>query len=132
MPGDDGAERLADAVAASALEVSGGGRRRMVLLVVDPETPGAGLLTPAQARRYLTAMRVPLEVWTAADTEAVRRVWGMARDVGRPRRLAAAVDELVARLDRQLIVWLEGRLLPSEIELTAEGRRHLAFPGPTG
>lgn len=128
VPGDGSAERLADAVAAAGLEVAGGGRRRAVLLVVDPETPDAGAFTPEQASRYLSAMRVPLEVWTAGDAAAVRRTWGAARDVGRPRRLAAAVEELSGRLDRQLVVWLEGRLLPSEIELTAEGSRHVGFP----
>ncbi len=129
VPGDGRAERLADAVAASGLEVSGGGRRRAVLLVVDPRTADGSFLTPGQAELYLSAMRVPLAVWTAGDTEAVRRVWGVARDVGKPRRLSAAVAELKARLDRQLVIWLQGRLLPSEIELTAEGRRYLALPG---
>ena len=51
-----------------------------------------------------------------------------ARDVSKPRRLKAAVEELRSNLDRQLVVWLEGRLLPHEIELTAEGRRHVSFP----
>ena len=60
------------------------------------------------------------------------QAWGTARDVSKPRWLAAGVEELVRRLDRQLIVWLEGRLLPPEIELTAEGQRHVAFPGPAG
>ncbi len=129
VPGDERAERLADAVAASGLEVAGGGRRRAVLLVVDPATPDAGVFTPRQALLYLDAMRVPLEVWTAGDTQPVRRVWGAARDVSRPRRLSAAVAALERRLDRQLVVWLEGRLLPSEVELTAEGARHVEFPG---
>ena len=128
VPGDERAERLADAVAASGLEVSGGGRRRAVLLVVDPATPDASGFSPRQVELYLAAMRVPLEVWTAGDTAAVRRVWGAARDVSKPRRLSAAVEELRVRLDRQLVVWLEGRLLPPEIELTPEGRRHVAFP----
>ncbi len=128
-PGDESAERLADAVAAAALEVSGGGRRRAVLLVVDPGTPDAGVFTPPQAIGYLSAMRVPLEVWTAGDLGPVRRAWGAARDVSRPRRLAAAVARLEDRLDRQLVVWLEGRLLPSEVELTPVGGRHVAFPG---
>ncbi len=132
VPGDDRPERLADAVAAAGLEVSGGGRRRAVLLVVDPETHDDSGFTPRQTRRYLAAMRVPLEVWTAGDAAAARRVWGKARDVGRPRRLSAAVEELKSRLDRQLVVWLEGRLLPSEIELTAEGRRHVRFAGAGG
>jgi hypothetical protein len=77
-------------------------------------------------------MRVPLEVWTAGDTEAVRRVWSTARDVSRPRRLSAAVEQLKSRLDRQLVIWFEGRLLPSETELTAEGERHVTFPSAGG
>ena len=128
IPADERAERLADAVAASGMEVAGGGRRRAVLLVVDPETPDGSALTPRQAGLYLAAMRVPLEVWTAGDALAVRRIWGEARDVSKPKRLSAAVEELRARLDRQMVVWLEGRLLPTEIELTAEGRRHVIFP----
>ena len=127
---DDRGERLADAVAASALEISGGGRRRVVLLVVDPRTPDVSAFEPGEAKRYLNAMRVPLEVWTAGDPGAVRLIWGTARDISRPRRLATAVEALESRLDRQLVVWLEGRLLPSEIEITPEGRRHVRFPGP--
>ncbi len=128
VPGDDSPERLADAVAAAGLEVSGGGRRRAVLLVVDPRTKDASALDPRKAELYLTAMRVPLAVWTAGDVEAVHRVWGAARDVSKPRRLSEAVAELKNRLDRQLVIWLEGHLLPSEIELTAEGQRHVALP----
>lgn len=128
VPADERPERLADAVAAAGLEVSGGGRRRAVLLVIDPSTPDASAFTARQAAQYLSAMRVPLEVWTAGDPEAVRRVWGAARDVSRPRLLRAAVRELQSRLDRQLVMWLEGRLLPSEIELTAAGQRHGRFP----
>jgi hypothetical protein len=131
VPVDESAERLADAVAAAGLEVSGGGRRRAVLLVVDAGTPDAGVFTPPQAIGYLNAMRVPLEVWTAGELAPVRRAWGAARDVSRPRRLAAAVARLEDLLDRQLVVWLEGRLLPPEIELTVEGGRHIAFPGGT-
>ncbi len=100
-----------------------------MLLVVDPRTRDASALTPRQAELYLTAMRVPLAVWTAGDVEAVRRIWGTACDVSKPRRLSEAVEELRNRLDRQLVIWLEGHLLPPEIELTAEGRRHVAFPG---
>jgi hypothetical protein len=128
LPADDRPERLADAVAASGLEVAGGGRRRMVLLVVDPATKDASGFTARQAELYLQAMRVPLAVWTAGDVKAVRGVWGTARDVSRAGRLSDAVDELMGRLDRQLVIWLEGRLLPTEIELSAEGLRHVAFP----
>ena len=125
---DDRAERLADAVAGAGLEVAGGGRRRLVLLVVDPSTPDGGVFTPSDATRYLSAMRVPLEVWTAGDVAAVRREWGAARDVSKPRRLSGAVTELERRLDRQLVIWLEGRLLPSEIQLTAAGERRVRLP----
>ncbi len=128
LPADDSPERMADAVAAAGLEISGGGRRRAVLLVVDPRTRDASALEPRQATLYLDAMRVPLAVWTAGDAETVRRLWGAARDVGKPKRLSDAVAELKNRLDRQLVIWLEGHLLPPEIELTAEGRRHVALP----
>ena len=128
VPGTSGAERLADAVAAAGLEISGGSRRRTVLLVVDPKTHDGSALAPHQAGLYLSAMRVPLEVWTAGDSEAVRQIWGDARNISKPQRLSQAVAELKSRLDRQLVIWLEGRLLPSEIELSAEGRRHVAFP----
>ncbi len=103
IPGDARGERLADAVAAAGLEISGGGRRRAVLLVVDPRTPDVSSLTPHQAGRYLTAMRVPLEVWTAGDVEAVRRVWGAARDapdrkLSRLRRLGPTLRRVGAAL----------------------------------
>ncbi len=128
IPSDGRPERLADAVAAAALEIAGGGRRRIVLLVVDPRTPDRSSLTPSQAAQYLDAVRVPLAVWTAGDAEAVSRVWGAGRNVARPGRMSDAVDELMGRLDRQLVIWLKGRLLPNDIELTAEGERHITFP----
>jgi hypothetical protein len=129
IPVDGRPERLADAVAAAGLEVAGGGRRRIVLLVVDPKTTDASSLTPQLASTYLDAIHVPLEVWTAGDARAVGQTWGTARELDKRQSLSDAVDELIARLDRQLVIWLEGRLLPNEILLTAEGRQHVRFPG---
>lgn len=118
----EGVERLADAVAAAGVAVAAGGRPRAVVLVASPSRFDESQHSPAAVRRYLEALRVPFAVWAPVDAELVAARWPQARAVDSRRKLRAAVEDLRRRLDRQLVVWLEGRLLPQEIELTPEAR----------
>jgi hypothetical protein len=80
---------------------------------------------------------VPLYVWYAgsgADDAGgggggarrerlaeVRRAWGEGEEVRLVDDLVRASQTLRRDLDRQRVVWLDGRWLPAEIELRAGG-----------
>jgi hypothetical protein len=131
------AQWLADAVAIAAIQAAAGKRPRAVLLVLGDGDPGHGRHTPAQALQLLRALRVPLYVWYAgsgADDAGgggggarrerlaeVRRAWGEGEEVRLVDDLVRASQTLRRDLDRQRVVWLDGRWLPAEIELRAGG-----------
>lgn len=117
--------RIADAVAVAGLQAVAENHRRAVLLILGREVTDASRYDPATARRYLAAVHVPLVVWSlyGADT-ALARAWGPVEDVSSLPRMKEAVARLRGELDRQQIVWLDGRHLPQDIALTpaaAEG-----------
>ena len=96
-------------------------RRRAVLLITAPAAPDFSTASAADARDFLSALQVPLYVWSfgAADPG-----WGDVVDLGDPgqpakvaSQLAKATIALERDLKRQRIVWLKGRHLPHRIEL---------------
>ena len=120
----DDPPRLASAVAVAGLAAYRGRNRRAVVVVPRARPLADASLTPAQARRYLERLRVPLVVWNPESGPAPHLdAWGRTRRVGSLKQLASAFEELSELLDRQWIVWLDGRHLPQEVELTerAEG-----------
>lgn len=112
--------RLNSAVAVAGLAAYRGRNRRAVV-IVPAEKPDADLsLTPGQARRYLDRLAVPLVVWNPESGSAPHlEPWGEVRKVGSLKQLAAAFEEVSALLDQQWIVWLDGRHLPQDIELSS-------------
>jgi len=116
-------QRLTDAVAAAGLLAAGRNRRRAVVLVLGDRADEASQLEPAMVKRYLAQLGVPLLVWSAggADDE-FQRSWGEVIDVSSLGHLERAVEDLEHLLDRQRIVWLDGRHLPQRIELAATGK----------
>ncbi len=116
----DEAPRLASAVAVAGLAAYRGRNRRAVV-IVPPEKPDADVsLTPAQARRYLERLAVPLFVWNPESGSASHlEPWGEVRKAGSLKQLAVAFEEVSALLDQQWIVWLDGRHLPQDIELSS-------------
>ena len=125
---------LAEAVAIAGMTAHASSRRRAVLVILDGEPDDASDYSPAAVRKYLSLLRVPLDVWTTAP--GTRSAWSGARYVGdRPRRpgsvesFHAAVRDLDRDLQRQRIVWLRGRHLPHEVELSVEARSRLSFAG---
>jgi hypothetical protein len=113
--------RLADAVALAAITASERERRRMVLLVLDGDGGDASQYRADAVRRYLERMRVPLLVWSTAEpTDAVRAAWGAVARVDSTGRLERAARALAAHLDRQRVVWVEGRHLPQRVVLPPE------------
>lgn len=117
------AQRLTDAVAAAGLLAAGRNRRRAVVLVLGDHADQDSRLEPAMVRRYLGQLGVPLLVWSASgeDPES-QRSWGEVIDVHTLGRLERAVEDLDRLLDRQRIVWLDGRHLPQRIELAVTGK----------
>lgn len=128
---DPDAPRFADAVAVGGLQAMAGGRRRAVVLVLGDETTDRSFYTPAQARAYLKALRVPLVVWSLEPRPSpLAAAWGPVADVSSRSKLRRAVDALRTLLDTQRVVWVPGLHLPGSVELTAAARsRGLSWAG---
>ena len=119
-------QRVADAVALAGLHAASGERRRAVVLALDPATVDDSHFEPAEVRRFLQHLRVPLVVWSVTG-EAVPG-WGEAVPVDSWSRLREATRELRRSLDRQAVVWVEGHHLPQQVELV-EGELEVAWAG---
>ena len=62
---------------------------------------------------------MPVLVWNpGGKTPEHHGAWGEVRRVGSLRLLAAAFEELRGLLAEQWIVWLDGRHLPQDVELS--------------
>jgi hypothetical protein len=116
-PGPD--PRFADAAAVAGLHALESGTRRAVVLVLGRKTPDVSRYTPALVRGYFDRIRVPLYVWRF-DPSAPGKPdpWGPAQDVSNTAKLRDAVDRLRRDLESQAVVWVEGKYLPQQIELS--------------
>jgi hypothetical protein len=121
-PGVLPAPRLADAVAVAGLSSVARNRARVVVLVLGG-SPDASALTTAGARGYLSALGVPLFVWTTGPRAAAAgEAWAGAADLADVSSLSlfdAAADRVTSLLARERIVWVEGVHLPQDIGLSA-------------
>lgn len=118
-------QKLASAVALAGVQAMARGRRRAVVLVLaegptlDPSVSPCGTwsYSPAAARRFLEALRVPLHVWsmTGPAPGPCTAEWGPVEDVSSRALLETANRRLQEALDRQRVVWLAGRHLPQQI-----------------
>ena len=122
----DGRQLLADAVAVAGMNSLTRNRRRAVVLILGQEPQDESYLSPAVVRRYLEALRVPLYVWS--PHKGVTSDWGEVRDVSTMGKFRAAVSELARDVDRQRIIWLQGKHLPQRIRLTEQAEA-ISFPG---
>ncbi len=118
----DGSERIspADAVAVAGLQAMSGGRRRVVVLLVDAVSGDDSRYDPVTVRRYLSALRVPLHVWSIDRNIAARKAWGDIEDAWNTPSLERAFRKAADDLERQRIVLLEGRHLPQTIRLSSK------------
>lgn len=113
------APKISDSVATAGLSATRRERRRAVVLVLGAEASDTGDLGAARARRYLARLRVPLHVWRLSPAESsVAGDWAGAVDASTVDGLAGAFEVLRDDLSAQRIVWIEGRLLPSAVEVT--------------
>lgn len=121
-PGVLPSPRLADAVAVAALSAVARNRARAVVLILGG-SPDASTLSPGGARSYLSALGVPLFVWTAGPRGAAAgAAWSGATDLADVSTLDLFDDasrRLTTQLARQRIVWVEGVHLPQDVGLSA-------------
>jgi hypothetical protein len=116
-----GERRIADAVAVAGLQASAENHRRAVVLVLGRDVEDASQHDPAKVRRYLESIHVPLFVWSLYGAKTrMAKEWGPVEDISSTSRLSDAVRQLRAELERQRIVWLDGRHLPDTVALTPE------------
>jgi hypothetical protein len=127
---DDAPRRVADAVAAAAQIVAAKGRPRAVVLIKDRDTKDVSAHRPESVRRYLERMHVPLLVWSPERSK--KDPWGDVLNISSEQELLRAVLQLRRALDDQHLVWLRGRHLPQEIELSAAAAERAERVGAAG
>lgn len=122
-------QALAEAVTVAGMAATRRNRRRAVLLLLSEAGLEERSPTIRHAREYLRAIGVPLVVWTpergggkSMEVAAVTASgWGEATDVSSTSRFRQAGSSLWSLLDRQRIVWFEGRVLPQHIGVSGPG-----------
>jgi hypothetical protein len=110
--------RIADAVAVAGQQAMAQNRRRAVLLILSGDEKDASEYDPATVRRYLSALRVPLYVWTLGAPGPTAAAWGTSENIFVASNLYRAAEELQRQLDSQRIVMVDGRHLPQSIALS--------------
>lgn len=127
--GSDKPRRYADAVALAGLRAFASYSPRAVVLVIGGTLRDQSRYEPGPVRRYLERLHVPFFVWSLADPAALppgAAAWGEIEDISSISALERAVEKLQKQIERQSIVWLEGRHLPQEVVL-AEGEDGLTL-----
>lgn len=119
--------QISDSVATAGLAATRRERRRAVVLLLGAEASDTGDLDAARARRYLARLRVPLHVWRLSPVESrAAGDWPGTVDASTIDGLGRAFEVLRDDLSTQRIVWVEGRLLPSAVEVTPKAAGILA------
>ncbi len=114
--------RFGDAAAVAGLHAMAGGRRRIVVLVVDSRSQDGSLYDPVTVRRYLSSIRVPLSVWTVDRDTSGLKDWGEIEHAYSSELMGRAFRKSTLALERQRIIWIEGRHLPQSIRLSPKVR----------
>jgi hypothetical protein len=112
-------ENLSLAVASAAASAAEGGHRRAVVVVLGSFPLDAGELTPALVKPYLESLRVPLRV-IQVDPAPELTKWGELRHAPTRPLLEQAVAAVADDLERQRIVWIDGKYLPQSISLAPQ------------
>ncbi len=114
---------MSDAVAMAGLRSAEGNGRRAVILLLGEEREDGSRFSVAASRRYLSDLGVPFFVWDLSpQTADVPPGWGDSRQVDNVDDLVRAVRRVRYQLDEQRIVWINGRHLPQEIELSEKAK----------
>jgi hypothetical protein len=114
-PSDE--ETVGQAVAVGGLHAAAGNRRRVVVLLAGAQPRDDPAVDINGVKGFLADLRVPLRGWSldrVAEPE-LRLQWGEVEDVSGIQRFGRAAGRLADDLERQVIVWLDGALLPQQI-----------------
>jgi hypothetical protein len=109
-------QSLAEAVAVAGLRAAASGLPRVVVLVIGAEAPDYSWYRPRAVREYLRNLRVPLVVWSIEENPTADR-WGPVETAAGVGSISKASKRLLKSLEKQWIVWIEGRHLPYEVEI---------------
>jgi hypothetical protein len=109
-------QSLAEAVAVAGLRAAASGLPRVVVLVIGAGSPDYSWYRPRAVREYLRTLRVPLVVWSVEENPSTDP-WGLSEEITGVGSLEKAARRLLESLEKQWIVWVEGRHLPYEIEV---------------
>jgi hypothetical protein len=112
-------QRLAEAVAVAGVRAASDGRPRTVVLVLSDRPSDEGIYGAAAVRDYLRALHVPLAVWSV-ERGAEDGAWGPVADISDVGKLTRVSRRMMKAVQRQWVVWVEGRHLPSAIELAPD------------
>ena len=132
---EDAPRRVADAVAVAAQAVSAARRTRAVVLVKGAGTEDLSQHSRAVVRRYLERLQVPLVVWSPEPSGPDTRDaddWGAVQEIATARQLQRAVIHLREVLDRQWVIWVKGRHLPHQIQLSPVAQQRFSKVGADG
>jgi hypothetical protein len=111
--------RYADAVAAAGLLAAQRNRRRAVVLLLGGDAEGRDMsqFELKTVRAYLRSLGVPLQIWSTSGGLTGKKERQRVVDVSSLAKLGRASQTLFETIDRQRIIWLEGRHLPPNIAL---------------
>jgi hypothetical protein len=109
-------QQVTDAVAIAGLHAAGSGRPRTVVVVVGDKDADTSLFGTEATKQFLRAINVPLVVWSTNPSAAQR--WQGAVEVRNPKQLSSAADAVMATVESQWIVWVEGLHMPSDITVS--------------
>jgi VWFA-related protein len=111
--------RLAATVASAAFARAATPRRRVAVLVLGDEEarPDESPYGAADARRYLSEILFPLEVWRVGRVAG--GAWGDGRRVSTPQEFVDAWAAVRAELDAQRLCWVAEDLDPAAFRLAS-------------
>ncbi len=118
-------QRLGEAVAVAGVRAAGDGSPRAVVLVLSRDPVDVGGFEAEAVREYLRGLHVPLFVWSVAGG-ADDGAWGPVEDISNPGKLVKVSRRLMKDLGQHWVVWVEGRHLPSAIEMSASATLQIA------
>ncbi|MEP6994412.1 MAG: hypothetical protein ABI968_07825 [Acidobacteriota bacterium] len=108
---------FADAVAVAGINAYACLQRRAVLLVLGGSDVDESQYAAESVRRYLGSLHVPVYVWSLGAPSRSAAAWGSVRDVSTTLGMLEAFAEIRKDLASQRIAWVEGRLLPQDIDI---------------
>jgi len=116
--------QTADAVAVAAQVAAAANRARAVVLIREPGTMDHSEFDPDTVRGYLDRLQVPLFVWSVGRA-AEDATWGESETFASQEKFMRVTLALREAIDRQVVIWVRGRYLAHEIDLSSTANERL-------